>query len=92
MSDVDKKEAYEESSNDVKHPHVSTTAVDTAAALVSGNDIELDPEEAKRIRRKIDRHIMPLMCILYWIQFMDKTTLGMSIASDVQVTSVIMSL
>ncbi|EJD04818.1 membrane transporter, partial [Fomitiporia mediterranea MF3/22] len=29
-------------------------------------------------RRKIDWHILPLMCILYLIQFMDKTTLGSS--------------
>ena len=36
--------------------------VDTAAQLVAGEHIELDVEEATRIRRKIDRHIMPMMC------------------------------
>lgn len=55
---------------------VSTKVVDTAAELVSGDYAELDPVEARRIRWKIDLHIIPLMCILYWIQFMDKTTLG----------------
>ncbi|KAG9308683.1 MFS general substrate transporter [Chiua virens] len=29
-----------------------------------------------RGRKKIDYHILPMMCTLYWIQFMDKTTLG----------------
>lgn len=60
--------------------HVAFTndQVDTAAQLVAGQDIELDPAEAARIRRKIDWHIMPMMCMLYWVQFMDKTTLGSS--------------
>ncbi|PIL25692.1 MFS general substrate transporter [Ganoderma sinense ZZ0214-1] len=60
--------------------HVALVAdkeVDTAAQLAAGLD-ELSPEEAIRIRKKIDWHILPLMCILYWIQFMDKTTLGSS--------------
>ncbi|KAJ7257601.1 major facilitator superfamily domain-containing protein [Mycena rebaudengoi] len=57
---------------------VSVKEVDTAAALVFGEHGELDPEEALRVRRKIDYHLLPLMCILYWIQFMDKTTLGSS--------------
>ncbi|KAG0706185.1 membrane transporter [Suillus ampliporus] len=63
---------------DKKHTDVSlsTKDVDTGAQLVAGLTSTLDPDEALRIRRKIDRHIMPLMCVLYWIQFMDKTTLN----------------
>ncbi|TFK45315.1 MFS general substrate transporter [Heliocybe sulcata] len=64
-----------------KHAHnvaVSTREVDTGAQLVAGADFELDEAEAVRIRRKIDWHILPMMCTLYWIQFMDKTTLGSS--------------
>ncbi|KAF9464198.1 MFS general substrate transporter [Collybia nuda] len=57
---------------------VSTRQIDTAAEFGSGDQDEVDPAEALRIRRKIDFHIIPLMCILYWIQFMDKTTLGSS--------------
>ncbi|KAJ7171155.1 major facilitator superfamily domain-containing protein, partial [Mycena filopes] len=55
---------------------VSADEVDTGATLVSGENGELNAEEALRVRRKIDRCILPLMCILYLIQFMDKTTLG----------------
>ncbi|KAJ6557506.1 MFS general substrate transporter [Mycena capillaripes] len=50
----------------------------TGAALTSSEDTELEPLEALRLRKKIDRHILPLMCLLYWMQYMDKTTLGSS--------------
>ncbi|KAJ6627716.1 MFS general substrate transporter [Mycena sp. CBHHK59/15] len=55
---------------------VSAQEADTGAELVYGEHGELDPQEAQRVKRKIDVHILPLMCILYWIQFMDKATLG----------------
>ncbi|KZT03140.1 MFS general substrate transporter [Laetiporus sulphureus 93-53] len=58
------------------HIAVSSEVVDTAAQLISGITDTLDPIEADRVREKIDWHILPLMCTLYWIQFMDKTTLG----------------
>ncbi|KAH7907862.1 MFS general substrate transporter [Hygrophoropsis aurantiaca] len=56
---------------------VSVKDVDTGAQLVSGITA-LAPEEALRIRKKIDRNILPIMCMLYWVQFMDKSTLGNS--------------
>ncbi|KAJ7100458.1 MFS general substrate transporter [Mycena epipterygia] len=73
----DRRVSVEKDVNE-KHQHVelSATEVDTGASLVYGEHGVLDPAEALRIRRKIDYHILPLMCILYWMQFMDKTTLG----------------
>ncbi|KAH9049317.1 MFS general substrate transporter [Lactarius hengduanensis] len=68
----------EKSDEKLARVSVDTNQVDTGAQLVAGVSLPLDPEESLRIRRKIDKHIMPLMCILYWIQFMDKTTLGSS--------------
>ncbi|KAN0077177.1 Major facilitator superfamily domain containing protein [Tylopilus felleus] len=50
--------------------------IDAAASLVAGTHVDLSPEQAQRLRRKIDWHIMPFMCIMYLIAFMDKTTLG----------------
>ncbi|KAK2466721.1 hypothetical protein APHAL10511_000979 [Amanita phalloides] len=51
--------------------------VDVAAHLAAGTDGEpLDPKVAVRLRRKIDMHLMPLMCIMYLMTFADKTTLG----------------
>ncbi|KIJ61693.1 hypothetical protein HYDPIDRAFT_31026 [Hydnomerulius pinastri MD-312] len=72
---------------DDKHGHgvaVSSTEVDTAAQLAAGLSGDIEPEEALRIRKKIDRHILPLMCLLYWVQFMDKTTLGNSAILGIQ--------
>ncbi|KAG0706181.1 MFS general substrate transporter [Suillus ampliporus] len=63
---------------------LSTKDVDTGAQFIDKSTSALDPDEAMRIRRKIDRHIMPLMCALYWIQFMDKTTLGYSAILGIQ--------
>ncbi|KAJ7169295.1 hypothetical protein C8R43DRAFT_1121175 [Mycena crocata] len=56
---------------------VSVTQIDTAAALVDGNaEPEVSEQVALAVRRKIDWHILPLMATLYWIQYMDKATLG----------------
>lgn len=40
----------------------SLSAVDEAAIVVSGeDDDDIDPEVADKLRRKIDKHILPLM-------------------------------
>ncbi|KAK0209122.1 major facilitator superfamily domain-containing protein [Desarmillaria ectypa] len=67
------------STEEKNNPHlkeVSVNQVDTGAVLVIGKTGHLSRSEATRIRRKIDRHIVPLMCLLYAIQYMDKATLG----------------
>ena len=46
----------------VQHVAVADKDVDTAAQLAAGLEEELSPEEATRIRKKIDWHILPLMC------------------------------
>ncbi|KAL6303391.1 major facilitator superfamily domain-containing protein [Sparassis latifolia] len=80
--DVDVKEKQVDT-----HVAVVTEEADTGAALVAGTSMEVDPQEAARIRRKIDWHIMPLMCILYWVQFMDKTTLGSSVILGIKTST-----
>ncbi|KAI0797539.1 major facilitator superfamily domain-containing protein [Abortiporus biennis] len=72
---LDEKHVIQE--QDAK-PIVAASDADVAAQLTAGKDITIDPVEAKRIRRKIDLHLMPLMCVLYMMQFADKTTLGQS--------------
>ncbi|KAI5124304.1 hypothetical protein M0805_008912 [Coniferiporia weirii] len=53
--------------------------VDVAAKLaVGGYDETISEADFLRIRKKIDWHLMPLMCLLYLMQFADKTTLGQS--------------
>jgi len=60
------------------HEVAESYDVDVAAQLVAGSDGTVDPAEANRVKRKIDLHILPLMCLLYLMQFADKTTLGQS--------------
>ncbi|KAJ7307624.1 major facilitator superfamily domain-containing protein [Mycena albidolilacea] len=78
-SGAEKPSSVEKNTSE-KHQTVEVSAreIDTGAALVYGEHGQLDTAEALRVRRKVDFHILPLMCILYWIQFMDKTTLGSS--------------
>ncbi|GAA5843522.1 hypothetical protein JCM9279_000780 [Rhodotorula babjevae] len=47
-------------------------------ANVDGADAGISHSENRRILRKIDLHIMPLMCAVYLIQFLDKTSLSYS--------------
>ncbi|KAE9364998.1 allantoate permease [Stipitochalara longipes BDJ] len=35
---------------------------------------DLDPDEERRVRRKIDLHILPLLCVSYMLQYLDKTS------------------
>lgn len=74
---------YPDSDDYEKKGHAAGTTVqenevDVAAALAPGSDSPLDPAEALRLRRKIDAHLMPLMCILYLMTFADKISLGQS--------------
>lgn len=36
----------------------------------------IDAETNKRLLRKIDLHIMPLICIVYFLQYIDKTSIS----------------
>ena len=66
----DEKADVERNSADLKkvtshHVHVAATGVDDAIrlAMKQGSGAPLDPETALRLRRKIDRHVLPLMMI-----------------------------
>ncbi|CAJ0539165.1 Ff.00g069160.m01.CDS01 [Fusarium sp. VM40] len=37
---------------------------------------EIDPEEEKRLVRKLDRYIMPLMAVVYFFQYLDKNSIN----------------
>lgn len=40
------------------------------------NHIEIDPVEAKRILRKVDWRIIPLLQFLYMLTFLDRVNIG----------------
>ncbi|PNP37783.1 hypothetical protein TGAMA5MH_10268 [Trichoderma gamsii] len=52
---------------------------DDALNAVAGLDaatLQLDEETERRLLRKIDMNLMPLMCIIYGLNYLDKTTLS----------------
>jgi ACS family allantoate permease-like MFS transporter len=44
--------------------------------LAEGEMIALTPEEEKKLLRKIDYNIMPLLCLVYGLNYLDKTTVS----------------
>jgi hypothetical protein len=45
----------------IHHDVVAVNQVDEAAQLSLGGG-DIDPREASRVRKKIDKHIIPIMC------------------------------
>ena len=62
FSDADEMKVQVNVDVDNVHVAVADRDVDTAAQLVVGIEGELSAEESNRIRKKIDWHILPLMC------------------------------
>ncbi|KAI1380887.1 MFS general substrate transporter [Hypoxylon crocopeplum] len=49
---------------------------DEAFRLVAGEAVVVTPDDEKKLLRKIDRNLMPLLCIVYGLNYLDKTTLS----------------
>ncbi|KAI4867342.1 MFS general substrate transporter [Hypoxylon rubiginosum] len=60
----------------ISSPHVDNSDPDEALKLVAGEAVVLTPEDEKRLLRKIDRNMMPLLCVVYGLNYLDKTTLS----------------
>ncbi|KAK5700480.1 hypothetical protein LTR97_004997 [Elasticomyces elasticus] len=61
-----------------QHPDKASTApgaLDDTYALYSADDV-IDPEEARKVLRKIDWHILPLLCGTYLMQYLDKSSIN----------------
>lgn len=71
----------------LKHSHDADEAM---KAFTSGEIIEIDQATNKRLLKIIDRNLMPLMCIVYGLNYLDKTTLSyasvMGIKKDIHLT------
>ena len=55
------------------------SSADAALELIGGAGslgVAVDPETNKRLLRKIDLHILPLICIIYFLQYIDKTAIS----------------
>lgn len=66
-------------------PHVDNSDPDEALKLVAGEAVVLTPEDEKRLLRKIDRNMMPLLCIVYGLNYLDKTTLSYASVMGIRV-------
>lgn len=49
---------------------------DVEAAHVEAAVEDIDPEIEKRVRRKLDLHIVPLLSALYLLAFLDRSNIG----------------
>lgn len=58
-----------------KHAHDADEAM-KAFSEMQGEAIELDEPTNRRLLRTIDWHLMPIMCCIYGMNYLDKTTLS----------------
>ncbi|KAJ5473567.1 hypothetical protein N7475_003133 [Penicillium sp. IBT 31633x] len=58
-----------------KHAHDADEAMKALGAL-QGETIELDEPTNRRLLKIIDWHMMPIMCVVYGMNYLDKTTLS----------------
>ncbi|KAI0386642.1 MFS general substrate transporter [Hypomontagnella monticulosa] len=56
--------------------HINSDDPDEALKLVTGEVVVLTPEDEKKLLRKIDLNLMPLLCVVYGLNYLDKTTLS----------------
>ncbi|KAI0144018.1 major facilitator superfamily transporter allantoate [Hypoxylon sp. NC0597] len=77
-ADVEKavEDSYDAAGISSISKHVDGNDPDEALKLVAGEVIVLTPDDEKKLLRKIDRHLMPLLCIVYGLNYLDKTTLS----------------
>ena len=61
--------------NILKHSHDADEAMKVFEGQ-TGEVIEIDEATNKRLRRIIDWNLMPIMCTIYGLQYLDKTTLS----------------
>jgi MFS family permease len=85
MSDIEKSPEKDTSANDGSErigtilKHADRNDADEALKVLQGENgevIELTPEDEKRLLRKIDWNLMPLLCLVYGLNYLDKTTIS----------------
>jgi hypothetical protein len=58
-------------------PAVSTRDLDDNYELYKNfQDVEIDPFEAKKVLRKVDLRVMPILFFTYMLQYLDKNTIN----------------
>jgi len=72
--EADKQPTHNSQQQDVQEKPKGSGA-DGALELIA-EGLAVDPETNKRLLRKIDLHILPLICIIYFLQYIDKTAIS----------------
>ena len=65
-------------SNDDITPAPSTYLDDNYQSYKDGRDVEADAAELKRVLRKIDLRIIPILFVTYMLQYLDKNSINFS--------------
>ena len=63
-------------SNDDISPAPSAHLDDEYQTYKDGRDLETDPAELKRVLRKIDFRIIPILFVTYMLQYLDKNSIN----------------
>ncbi|KAJ9092845.1 hypothetical protein QFC19_008569 [Naganishia cerealis] len=65
--------------------HVAIKEVDEAAVVMAeAGKIEYSLEEDKAVLKKIDTWILPVLCLVYWIQQLDKSSVSYAAVFDLR--------
>lgn len=78
-NDPEKASIAQEKVGNVILKHADRNDADEALKVLEGENgevIELTPEDERKLLRKIDWHIMPMLCIVYGLNYLDKTTVS----------------
>ena len=68
--------------------HADRNDADEALRIFDdGEIIVMTPEEERKLLRKIDFNMMPLLCIVYGLNYLDKTTLSYASIMGLKVRS-----
>ncbi|KAJ5817991.1 Major facilitator superfamily domain general substrate transporter [Penicillium robsamsonii] len=59
-----------------KNAYAQATGDGALQLLEAGSSSVLDPAASRRLLRKIDLYIMPLICIVYFLQYLDKIAIS----------------
>lgn len=80
MSELDKKVQPDPYATERISPATTADLDDSYQAYKSHEGEPIDPAEAKRVLRKIDMRIVPILFVVYLLQYLDKNSLNFASA------------
>ena len=71
--------AHDVQTSDVISPAESKDYDETYEVYKARDVRDIDPAEARRVRRKIEFHILPLLMGTYMLQYLDKSSINFAV-------------